>query len=102
MVAWLIRVTADPLQNEPFFAQTVVKVQKEIIGGEAAGGGGGKSARAARTVRVLEGGDLKLQCEVLPGKTPYDGHEEEERGRNSQESLQASRRNVCGDTTGRT
>ena len=60
--------------NEPFFVQTVVKIQKEIISGDA-DGGGGKSVRAARTVRVLEGGDLKLQCEVLPGKTAYDGYE---------------------------
>ena len=65
------------------FLQTVVRIQKEIIDGD----GAGRSAVAARTVRVQEGADLKLQCEVLPGKTPYDGHEEEERGRNSQDSL---------------
>ena len=46
------------------FLQTVVRIQKEIIGGEASPGG----SAAARTVRVLEGADLKLQCEVLPGE----------------------------------
>ena len=46
------------------FLQTVVRIQKEIIDGD----GAGRSAVAARTVRVQEGADLKLQCEVLPGK----------------------------------
>ena len=47
------------------FLQTVVRIQKEIIGGEVASPGG---SATARTVRVLEGADLKLQCEVLPGE----------------------------------
>ena len=49
------------------FLQTVVRIQKEIIGGAASPGG----SAAARTVRVLEGADLKLQCEVLPGEMVY-------------------------------
>ena len=53
------------------FLQTVVRIQKEIISGDASSAGAGEGGRSvgARTVRVLEGADLKLQCEVLPGET---------------------------------
>ena len=51
------------------FLQTVVRIQKEIISGDASSAGGGVGRTVgARTVRVQEGADLKLQCEVLPGK----------------------------------
>ena len=51
------------------FLQTVVRIQKEIISGDASSAGEGGRSVGARTVRVLEGADLKLQCEVLPGET---------------------------------
>ena len=48
------------------FLQTVVRIQKEIIDGD---GVGSSMVPRVRTVRVQEGADLKLQCDVLPGKS---------------------------------